>query len=153
MTIHFIYVGKKLPAPAHDIYSEYCTRMSRWVQIQEIAVNPSKLPDKSLIIADESKRIIDALPSGCFVVALDERGKQYTSSDFSERFNQWRAQQKPLFFIIGGAFGFDESVRSKADVVWSLSQLVFPHELVRVLLAEQLYRALTIEHGMPYHHA
>ncbi len=101
----------------------------------------------------ESERILAALKPGEKVVVLDERGKQLTSPGFAQRLGTWRDQgARELAFVIGGAYGMTEAVRERADLVLSLSPMVFPHQLVRVLFAEQLYRALSILKGTGYHH-
>lgn len=102
---------------------------------------------------DESARMLDKLNSEEFVVLLDERGRNLTSPELANAVHRPLTQAKAVTFIIGGAYGVNESVRLRANVVWSLSRLVFPHQLVRLIVAEQLYRAQEIQAGRPYHHA
>jgi 23S rRNA (pseudouridine1915-N3)-methyltransferase len=86
-------------------------------------------------------------------VVLDERGRTMTSLQFAQQLGAWRDQGvRQVAFVIGGAYGMNEAVRERADLVLTLSAMVFPHQLVRVLFAEQLYRATTILQGSPYHH-
>jgi len=100
----------------------------------------------------EAESLISFLPHRAFLIALDEKGQQFTSFEFTrfltDRFND---SQRPLYFAIGGAFGWDESVRIRGDLILALSQFTFPHQLARLILIEQLYRAYTIIRGMPYH--
>lgn len=102
--------------------------------------------------ADEAKAIATALPEGGVVVALDERGKSVGSEDFSRRIERWRDDGKvAISFVIGGADGLEPQFVASADMVLGLSALTWPHQLVRIMLAEQLYRATTILSGHPYH--
>lgn len=100
---------------------------------------------------DESKRILAKLMPGEFVVLLDERGENLSSPDLSKLIAAKLGFQ-PLTFIIGGAYGVNSALRNRADRVWSLSKLVFPHQLVRLILVEQIYRSSEIAAGRPYHH-
>lgn len=100
---------------------------------------------------EESESIINKLKPDDFVILLDERGDMYTSPALSQRLVHPLDQSKHVVMIIGGAYGVDEKVRKRADMTWSLSPLVFPHQLVRLILAEQLYRAQSIHLGLPYH--
>jgi 23S rRNA (pseudouridine1915-N3)-methyltransferase len=101
---------------------------------------------------EESERLLLRIAPDDFVVLLDERGKLFDSPVLSRTLLAPLEQSKQVVFIIGGAYGVDDAVRQRANVVWSLSPLVFPHQLVRLILAEQLYRAQEIARGNPYHH-
>ncbi len=102
----------------------------------------------------EGEVIMNWLQPDDYLVLLDERGRQFTSEGLAQ-FIQSRANEsvKKLVFLIGGAYGVDEAVLKRANFKWSLSQLVFPHQLVRLILAEQLYRACTILRNEKYHHS
>jgi 23S rRNA (pseudouridine1915-N3)-methyltransferase len=91
------------------------------------------------------------LPPDCIRVALDERGKLFSTLDLARRIMRWRQAGRDVAFIVGGAEGLAESVKKSADLTWSLSPLTLPHGLARVVLAEQLYRAVSILHNHPYH--
>src|SRR5579872_2582673 len=113
-------------------------------------------PPLALRVVDNKRRearlLIDALPDGARVVALDERGKALDSAGLARQLGRWRDQgTRDVAFVIGGADGLDRTVIEQADVVLSLGPLTWPHQLVRVMLAEQLYRADTILSGHPYH--
>ncbi len=101
----------------------------------------------------ETKTILEALQPEDFLILLDERGEQLTSAQLAQ-FIQQKANEskKKLIFLIGGAFGVDKKIMQRANFIWSLSQLVFPHMLVRLILAEQIYRACTILRNEKYHH-
>lgn len=100
----------------------------------------------------ESAQINGQLQPQDFVVLLDETGSQLTSDGLAEKLSSWRSSGRQLVFVIGGAYGVDQALKERADFIWSLSKLVFPHQLVRLLLVEQLYRANAIAGGHPYHH-
>lgn len=101
----------------------------------------------------ESHQIASKLSPQDLVVLLDETGVQLTSEGLAAKFADWQSFGRPLVFVIGGAYGVDSDLKARADFVWSLSKLVFPHQLVRLMLVEQLYRAATINQGHPYHHS
>lgn len=101
---------------------------------------------------EESRRILDKLQPSDFVILLDERGKLLDSPALSRQIEQTFTYSKTPTIVIGGAYGVDEELTSRADLVWSLSPLVFPHQLVRLMLVEQLYRCQQISSGGSYHH-
>ena len=107
--------------------------------------------DTRRILAAEKTRILAALPSGCVRIALDEKGRQWTTRELSQRIAAWQQGGRDLAFLIGGADGLDESLKTEADVLLSLSSMTLPHAMVRVLLVEQLYRALSLNQNHPYH--
>lgn len=149
MKILIIAVGKEKDFAAYDVVADYSTRIGHYVPIEWQYIPASDS-------AEEGSRIIklfDAQGSGSYVVALDEKGKEHTSADFSQ-FIQSRMNEglRSLVFVIGGSYGLNEEVRSRARYSLALSQLTFPHQLVRLILAEQIYRACTILKGEKYHH-
>ena len=101
---------------------------------------------------EEGERIMKALRPGDYVVLLDERGKNISSPEFSNMLELGFINSQNIVVIIGGAYGVSEDLRSRADFVWSLSKLVFPHQIVRLILTEQIYRAQEISSGGKYHH-
>ncbi len=109
-------------------------------------------PIASKAIDDESTKILQHCPDKDFVILLDETGQQLNSLQLSAKIQTIQTNAQPITFIIGGAFGVNQTVKDRADFMWSLSPLVFPHQLVRLLLTEQLYRAQSIALGEPYHH-
>jgi len=102
---------------------------------------------------DEAKRILNRLKQDDFVILLDETGKMLTSNQFSEQLASAQAMNKQVVFIIGGSYGVSPTLFDRADFTLSISRMVFPHQLVRLILAEQVYRAQTISVNHPYHHA
>ena len=101
---------------------------------------------------DESQRILARLTPSDVVVVLDEKGKQFDSPALARQLEALQATGRRIVCVVGGAYGVTDELIARADVVWSLSSLVFPHQLVRLIMAEQLYRAQSIASGHPYHH-
>ena len=136
---------------------EFTKRASRYYPTEWQIIAPPK--NSGLLAPAEQKKkegdvILSCLKPDDFLVTLDERGKQLTSEGLAQLIQQ-KADTgiRHLVFLIGGAYGIDEAVMKKAQFSWSLSQLVFPHQLVRLILAEQVYRACTILRNEKYHHS
>lgn len=136
-------------------FEEYARRMPHEARITLVEVKPQRrgagaggIPQA---LEMERRRIAAALPKGCYKVVLDERGEELTTRELSGRMAAWRQSGRDVGFIIGGADGTAAALRSEADLLWSLSALTLPHQLVRILLAEQLYRAASLLGGHPYH--
>lgn len=151
MLIRVIAVGKKHEAWVAEGIERYQKRLR-----QPFAVEWVFLPHSSLEAdrarQEESERIHSRLGSDDFIILLDERGKMFDSPALSGRLTGWSSNSKQIVIIIGGAYGVTETLHARADVVWSLSPLVFPHQMVRLILIEQLYRAQQIAQGGSYHH-
>ena len=149
-----VAVGHRMPAWVDAGFAEYAGRMPREARVGLVAVKaaPGGGPVKRALDT-EGKRILAALPSGCVRVALDERGTLFDTVALARRITRWREAGRDVAFIVGGADGLAEDVKRSADLVWSLSPLTLPHGLARVVLAEQLYRAVSILHNHPYHRA
>ena len=156
MKIQFWSIGK-----AHDSYvkegiTEFTKRISKYFPVEwniiPVPKNAGMLSEMDLK-KREGEMILQWLKQDDYLIALDEHGKQFSSEGLSE-FLQERASAstKNLVFLIGGAFGLDAAVLKRAQLKWSLSQLTFPHQLVRLILAEQVYRACTILQNEKYHH-
>ena len=147
-----VAIGHRMPAWVDSGFAEYAGRMPREARIELAALKPAPRggPVKRVLEA-EGERILSALPAGCVKVALDERGTLVDTMALARRMARWRESGRNVAFIVGGADGLAESVKTSADFVWSLSPLTLPHGLARVVLAEQLYRAHSILHNHPYH--
>lgn len=151
MPIKIIAVGKKHETWVHDGINRYEKRLRNQFKCSWLLTPHSSLATGDAR-RDESKLILNKLSDDDYVILLDERGKQLTSTDLSKQITKPLNSSKNLVFVIGGAYGVDSSVRDRADFVWSLSPLVFPHQLVRLILVEQIYRAQEIDKGGGYHH-
>ncbi len=156
MKISFWSIGKTHEPYVKEAVEEFTRRISRYFKtdwnIIPVPKNAGMLSEMDLK-KKEGETILDWLTKDDYLVVLDERGKQLTSEGLAD-FIQARANEssRKLIFLIGGAYGIDETVLKRADHVWSLSKLTFPHQLVRLLLAEQIYRACSILKNEKYHH-
>jgi 23S rRNA (pseudouridine1915-N3)-methyltransferase len=156
MKFHIVAVGHKMPAWINAGCSEYAQRMPRESRIELIEVRPavrSGTGAKSVQqwLAVEAERIRAALPKCCFKVVLDERGRPSATADIARRIARWKQDGRDVAFVIGGADGTASALQQDADLLLSLSPLTLPHGLCRIVLAEQLYRAVSLLAGHPYH--
>ena len=157
MKLRIISVGHKMPAWVTTACAEYTKRMPREASLEIIEIKPEKRAagnSTENIQLIEAKRILEAAGRD-YIVALDERGQQPTTLELAEKFKTWldgsTTQGRDIALVIGGADGLHASVKQQANWLWSLSKLTMPHALVRVMLAEQLYRAMTVIQNHPYH--
>lgn len=149
-------VGNKMPAWIEAGFEEYAKRMPPECRIQLKEIKPverSGSRTAATVMAQERPRIEAVVPKGSYIVALDERGKDLTTVQMAQHLTQWQQRGGDVTFVIGGADGLDEEFKKKADMLLRISSMTLPHGMVRVLLAEQLYRAWSITHNHPYHRA
>lgn len=153
MKFHIVVVGKPRSGPIAEATSDYERRASRYwpLEVHEVRGEPAHHPDPTLVVRREGERLLERA-SGT-IVACDERGVGMTSTAFADFLQRLREQAGDVSFVIGGAFGLDEAVRGRATRLLSLAPWTLPHELARLVLAEQFYRAGTIIRGEPYHKA
>lgn len=151
MSIRIIVVGKKHELWVSDGIVRYQKRLKRPFNIEWVYLPHSAL---SSVMArqEESGRILLRLDDRDYIILLDERGKHIDSIALSDILQLQLGVSRQIVIIVGGAYGVDDRVLKRADFVWSLSKLVFPHQLVRLILTEQLYRAQEIFGNKPYHH-
>jgi 23S rRNA (pseudouridine1915-N3)-methyltransferase len=156
MKFFILAVGNKMPDWVSTGYFEYTKRLPREVAVNLIEIKPEKRASgkqTGQLLSAEYQRIRAVLPADCYIVVLDENGQQWTTVEFAHVIEQWAMNGHAIAFIIGGADGLHEDIKSTANEMIALSRLTLPHGLVRVLLAEQLYRAISISKGHPYHRA
>ncbi len=151
MPIRILAVGKKHEAWVAEGIIRYEKRLKRPLTTEWVLL-PHSARQGPEARRDESERILSRLTAHDYVVLLDERGTAVDSPTMSKLLREPLESSRSVVIIIGGAYGVDVSVHNRADFVWSLSPLVFPHQLVRLILVEQLYRAQEIASGNPYHH-
>lgn len=146
-------VGRKMPAWVQAAATEYTRRMPRRWQFEWREFAQAQGDSADVVMAREAEALLAAIPDKAHVIALDNRGQGWTTEQVSVQLERWQELGKSLVFLIGGADGLHASCRDRADQLWSLSPLVFPHPLVRVILVEQLYRAQSVLDNHPYHRA
>lgn len=154
MQLLIVAVGHKMPAWIEQGFAEYSKRMPAECRIILKEIKPverSGSRTAETVMAQERSKIEAALPKGARIIALDERGKDLTSVQLSQQLTTWQQDGRDVAFIIGGADGLDPEFKSNADQLLRISSLTLPHGMVRVLLAEQLYRAWSITQNHPYH--
>lgn len=156
MKLVVIAVGHRMPAWVETAWDDYAKRLPAdcALELREIKPEPrttGKTPAQ--MMAAEARRIEAVIPAGALRLALDERGRDLTTMDLSHRLEQWRGDGRDVVFIVGGPDGLDASLKASSDGQIRLSSLTLPHSMVRVVLAEQLYRAWAIMTNHPYHRA
>ncbi len=156
MQIHLVAVGQKMPQWVNEGYSEFAKRLPQEcrLKLHEIpAGKRGKNSDIKRILQREGERMLAVLPKDCLVIALDVQGQSWSTEKLSSQVNQWMQGGRDIVLLVGGPEGLDPSCLSRAQQSWSLSPLTLPHPLVRVILAEQIYRAWSILANHPYHRA
>ena len=154
MQINLISVGHRMPSWVQQGYDEYAKRMPRECELvlKEIASGKrGKNSDVTKIVKDEGERMIKAVSARTNVVVLDILGKSWSTQELSLAMKRWMESGQNIALMVGGPEGLADSVRDSATESWSLSRLTFPHPLVRVVVAEQLYRAWSLLNNHPYH--
>lgn len=154
MKLLIVTVGHKMPDWITTGFNEYAKRMPRETKIELLEIKPEpRTTGKTTlqIMEAEAQRILHALPANCRRIALDERGATPTTKQLASQMKDWMNEGRDVAFIIGGADGLHDSVKQSAGQLMALSAFTLPHAFVRVLLAEQLYRAYSLMHNHPYH--
>ena len=155
MKLHFWSVGKAHESYVKDGIGLFTKRITHYYPIEWKIISPAKndVSSSENIKIEEGKKILDLLNPDDILISLDENGKQFSSPQLAALIQKKANEStRNLIFLIGGAYGLHESVLKRSNLVWSLSNLVFPHQLVRLILAEQVYRACTILRNEKYHH-
>ena len=151
MFLRLIWVGKTKNEHLRALVDDYLGRLRRFARSEVTELRESSARIEREGIEEESKRIIGALHRDAFIILLDIEGREWSSRELASEIEKWQmAGRKEIAFVIGGHNGVSKEVASRADLRWSLSRLTLTHEMARVVLAEQLYRAYTIIHGLPY---
>ena len=158
MKISVLAIGQRQPRWADDAVADYLARFPGdfLVTVKELKAEPrggKSGADTERLLAVEAERLRHALPGGSLVVALDERGRDWTTEQFARTLGEWRDRAESPAFLIGGVDGLHESIKRGAHQLLRLSSMTLPHALARVLLVEQLYRAWSILARHPYHRA
>ena len=154
MKLHVVAVGTRMPSWVDEAYDEFARRMPREMPMEliEVKAEPRTSGKPAIaLMAAEAVRLRAALPARCRKVILDERGSDLTTQALAQRLEKWLGGGEDVAILIGGPDGLDATLKQDADEMLRLSSLTLPHALVRVLLAEALYRAASLLKGHPYH--
>lgn len=154
MKLLILAVGNKMPSWITEGFNEYAKRMPREATITLIEIKPEARNSgktAAQIMEAEAVRIRAALPAGAFCIALDEHGATPTTKQLTQQMKDWMQQGRDVAFVIGGADGLHDTIKHQAQHLMALSAFTLPHGMVRVILAEQLYRAHSLMHNHPYH--
>ena len=154
MRIRLIAVGTKMPGWVQAGIDEYAKRLGNDLKLETVEIplgHRGKNADISKAMAAESKQMLDAIGESDWVVALDERGSSWDTQTLARHMADWRMDGHSIALLVGGPDGLSDECRQRARQTWSLSRLTFPHPLVRIILVEQLYRAVSVLKGHPYH--
>jgi 23S rRNA (pseudouridine1915-N3)-methyltransferase len=154
MIINLIAVGTRCTLWAETGFKDYQKRLPAECKLNLIAIPLSKRTKNSLIsqhIAEEEKKIVAAIPKRSRIIALDSRGHMWNTQQVAQSLQQWQLERQDISLLIGGPDGLGHTLLNNAERIWSLSPLTLPHALVRIVVAEQLYRAWSLLQGHPYH--
>lgn len=154
MRFHLVAVGTRVPDWVAEGFADYAKRLQGGARLELHAVAAARRrsgsePEKAR--AEEAERLRSAVPARAYRIALDLGGRAISTDGLAERVREWNRTGDQVAFLVGGPDGLDPALLKEADERWSLSPLTLPHALVRVVLAEQLYRAMSILHNQPYH--
>lgn len=156
MRLLLLAIGQKMPAWVSSGFDEYVKRLPPHLKLELIERPASPWAargDVARSMHEEAEALRGAIPKGAHVIALDERGSAWTTHQLSGRLAEWQREGRDIALLVGGPDGLDPTLRSEAQARWSLSALTLPHPLVRVIVAEQLYRGWSLLAGHPYHRA
>jgi len=154
MRLRILAVGTRMPAWVVDACQDYARRLPRELRLEWVELplgQRSRGADAERAVAAESAAMLARIAPDNLVVALDQRGRSWTTAELAGQLADWQMQGRDVALLIGGPDGLGSACRARAQLCWSLSALTLPHPLVRVLLVEQIYRAWTINQGHPYH--
>jgi 23S rRNA (pseudouridine1915-N3)-methyltransferase len=154
MKVYLLAVGTKMPAWVETAVGEYTKRLQGEISLQVIEVPTAKRGKSSAVnklVEQEGRAILMACPKGTKLVSLDVLGKPFSTKDLAQKLNDWRMDGSDIALVVGGPDGLSSEVLNASAQKLSLSALTLPHPMVRVILAEQIYRAWTITQGHPYH--
>lgn len=157
MRLIVVAVGRLKQGPERDLVGRYCDRAAKAGRsigcrtLEIVELDESRARDVKERKADEAARLAAAVPEGAAMIVLDESGEQLSSETLAGRIARWRDEGRDIAFVLGGPDGLDGKVRDKADTVLAFGRATWPHQLARIMLLEQIYRAVTILSGHPYH--
>lgn len=150
--LHFIFIGKPKNSSFAELEAEFLSKIKHSADVSVTYLKDSRATSIEVRKKEESQFILEKIKKGDLVVVCDEHGQSRTSTQLSNNLKNWMEQSQRVVFVIGGAFGMTQELINSARVSLKLSDFTLPHELARVVLLEQVYRAFTILSGQKYHH-
>lgn len=151
MDLSIIAIGRRMPGWIADGFAEYQRRLPPHLALRLVELDAGRGSSETEVRRNESEQLRAKIPAAARVIALDGRGAAWSTEDLARQLEDWQMDGRAVALLIGGASGLEDSILQAADQRWSLGPLTLPHMLVRVLLAEQLYRAWSVTSGHPYH--
>ncbi len=158
MKITVLGIGKLKEKYLQEGVAEYLKRLTPFAKVEVVELSEERMPQdpseaqKMQVLQKETQRILAAIPEGAFVILLDLKGKEITSPALAKLYDDLAVKGRSHWcFVIGGAFGYTDELRCRADFCWSFSPLTFTHQMIRMMLLEQIYRAFKISRGEKYH--
>jgi 23S rRNA (pseudouridine1915-N3)-methyltransferase len=149
--LRLIWVGKTRNGHINALVDDYVKRLARFARVEVTELREGVSADERAVVEEEGKRIVAALASNSSTVLLDVEGRQFSSHELATQIEAWQnAGAKEVAFVVGGHLGVTDEIKHRAHLRWSLSRLTLTHEMARVVVVEQLYRAYTILRGLPY---
>jgi 23S rRNA (pseudouridine1915-N3)-methyltransferase len=153
MKVEFWVIGKTAFKYLDEGMQDYQKRLSRLADFQMLVLPGSKSNDQKVLMQAEARQVLEKLKTDDQLILLDERGKMLSSTELAEDIEKRQMlSQKRVVFLIGGAYGFDQTLYDRSNAMLSLSRMTFSHQIIRLIFLEQLYRAYSIIKGLPYHH-
>lgn len=152
MQICILAIGKESSKELGTLQLDYERRLKPFASLDWKLLPASRFTEPDQVRSQDSEQLLSALKPNDVVMLLDERGEQQTNQQFVKTFERLSGTHGQMVIIIGGAFGVSDAVRERSQFVWSFSKLVFPHQIMRVLILEQLYRTFMVQKNHPYHH-
>ena len=146
------YIGKTSDKKVAELCEDYLKRINHFLKCTDTCLESAKHTEPTKIKTMEAEKLLAKVSATDFLILLDENGKEFTSVELSQNLSKWAEANRNIVFVIGGAYGFSDRVYQRANAKIALSKLTFPHQLARLVLYEQLYRALSIQKNLPYHH-
>ena len=149
--IKIICLGKIKESYINDAIKEYTKRLSKYTEIKIIELDDVGIDDKKVVLKKEEEKILKVLNDKEYIITLEIEGNEISSLDFAKKINDIFIQSSNITFIIGGSYGLSDEIKKKSNYKLSFSKMTFPHQLFRVILLEQLYRAFKINNNEEYH--
>ena len=154
LKLHLVVIGERMPRWVDEAFNEYQKRIRGRMAMKLVevpAVKRGKSPDLGRVAAEEESRLVAAIPDGCRRIALDRTGRALSTLDIAGRMETWMQDGEQAALVVGGPEGLSRQFLDASDECWSLSAMTFAHPVVRVVLAEQVYRCWSVLEGLPYH--